>query len=392
MRYFSLLFLLLLSACKNDVLPMVTSEPDLSLVPVESASQIYPVIAPINPPDGLRPCCAFGYNLGVSVIGIPLPVYQIGNIVEANKLGTHHYSDSLLDTAANLLNISDEQVGHVYTVRGGFLDIAHIRDTADNTFYLFSQIYPRLGQAWQLELGDELAKRQFVFTAFTPPSTPEERYTLSAYLAAQLAFQMAAWHEIAQWYGLLDVPGFSEEVSGFSPEDLYSNLLGSRLALTSILQGHAGSLEQYQQSMTQLLPKALEQLGAEPSEGTKRQFMLLDGKWWDSQRRVPEKYLVLYRNYDTSSNRIPSHDSLLTDRLLRLSLPDVWQGVVLNQIGEFRLLPGDNMERLPVPDNYWTVKDFSALAEQAQIIDESELRSVRTMPESVSHDAIAKKN
>ncbi|MCD1125842.1 DUF4056 domain-containing protein [Jinshanibacter sp. LJY008] len=115
MHYFSLLFLLLLAACKNDVSPITPSDPNLSMIPAESASQVYPVITPINPPDGLRPCCAFGYNLGVSVIGIPLPVYQIGNIVEANKLGTHHYSDSLLDTAANLLSVSDEQVGHIYT-------------------------------------------------------------------------------------------------------------------------------------------------------------------------------------------------------------------------------------------------------------------------------------
>ncbi len=28
-------------------------------------------------------------------------------------------------------------------------DIAHVRDTADNTFYLFSRIYPKLGQQWR---------------------------------------------------------------------------------------------------------------------------------------------------------------------------------------------------------------------------------------------------
>ncbi|OWA85706.1 hypothetical protein BV377_29140, partial [Klebsiella pneumoniae] len=43
-------------------------------------------------------------------------------------------------------------------------------------------------------------------------------------LAGHLAFEIALWHEIAQWYGFQSVPGFSEEISAFSPEDLYSNL------------------------------------------------------------------------------------------------------------------------------------------------------------------------
>jgi len=33
---------------------------------------------------------------------------------------------------------------------------------------------------------------------------------------------------------------------------------------------------------------------------------MLDGKWWNSKRRVPEKYLVLHRNYDVSGSRLPT--------------------------------------------------------------------------------------
>ncbi len=36
----------------------------------------------------------------------------------------------------NLLGLSEEQNGLIYTRRGGFIDIAHVRDTADN--YLLS--------------------------------------------------------------------------------------------------------------------------------------------------------------------------------------------------------------------------------------------------------------
>jgi Protein of unknown function (DUF4056) len=37
------------------------------------------------------------------------------------------------------------------------------------------------------------------------------------------------WHEIAIWYGWANVPMFSERPSAFSPEDMYSNLLGIRI-------------------------------------------------------------------------------------------------------------------------------------------------------------------
>jgi hypothetical protein len=38
------------------------------------------------------------------------------------------------------------------------------------------------------------------------------------------------WHEIAIWYGWANVPMFSERPSAVLPEDMYSNLLGIRIA------------------------------------------------------------------------------------------------------------------------------------------------------------------
>lgn len=89
--------------------------------------------------------------------------------------------------------------------------------------------------------------RRVQLNAFTPPAGVRQRYQLAAWLAGHLAFEIAQWHEIAQWYGFQSVPGFSEEISAFSPEDLYSNLLGARLAINVILSGHGGSLEDYNQ-------------------------------------------------------------------------------------------------------------------------------------------------
>ncbi|MDI5349626.1 DUF4056 domain-containing protein, partial [Salmonella enterica subsp. enterica serovar Kentucky] len=42
-------------------------------------------------------------------------------------------------------------------------------------------LLPKLGQAFTLNLGEELAERRLVFTAFTPPVDARERYTLAAW-------------------------------------------------------------------------------------------------------------------------------------------------------------------------------------------------------------------
>ncbi|WP_323857294.1 DUF4056 domain-containing protein [Xenorhabdus doucetiae] len=363
----------LLLACQNPPQSLDPVKLVLASDPDEQSLKAWGALPPIAPPEGLRACCAFGYDLKVQLRNIPVPFYVIDNIVEAEKLGEHHYNDSVIGSSAALLGISKEKVGLLYTRKGGFIDIAHVRDTADYTLYLFSQIYAHLGQEWELTLNNELAARKIHFFAFPPPQAPAERYTLSAYLAAKLAFQLAVWHEIAQWYGYQSVPGFSEGISAFSPEDLYSNLLGARLTLTLILEGHAASVAQFSAAMGKILPMALHELGDYPRSGTKAMFDSVDGVWWNSYRRIPEKFLVLHRNYDIQDNRYPLMPFGKEDAALRLSLPDHYQHLELDKLAELRLFPSNEMKNLPVPKQYWTVKDFKRLADNAQCEDERQL-------------------
>ncbi|PHM62822.1 DUF4056 domain-containing protein [Xenorhabdus ishibashii] len=360
-------------ACQNQPQSVNSIKPVLISDTHEQSQQNWGALPPITPPEGLRACCAFGYNLKAQLWNIPIPFYDIDNIVEAKKLGDHHYNDSVIGASAALLGISNEKVGLLYTHQGGFIDISHVRDTADYTLYLFSQIYAHLGQEWKLTLSNELAARKIHFFAFTPPEDPAGRYTLSAYLAAKLAFQLAAWHEIAQWYGYQSVPGFSEGISAFSPEDLYSNLLGARLALTLILEGHASSIAQFSNSMAKILPIALHELGDYPKSGTKEMFDSVDGLWWNSYQRIPEKFLVLHRNYDIQDNRYPLMPFGKENFAQRLSLPEHYQHFSLDKLAEFQLWPTNEMKNLPVPKQYWTVRDFKILAENAQREDEKQL-------------------
>lgn len=342
------------------------------LFPIKHARKVYPVVSQLSPPESLRPCCAFGYDLHVRAVGVPIPVYQIGNVLTLDTLGSHHYNDSALGAVKNIVGLSAEKSGLIYTHRGGFIDIAHVRDTADNTFYIFSRILPKLGQRWRYFYSEELGVRRVQLLAFTPPSSLSQRYTLAAWLAGHLAFQLAQWHEIAQWYGFQSVPGFSEEISAFSPEDLYSNLLGARLAINVILQGKAETIDAYNAAMDGELRHALLQLGVVTGTETERKFRELDGDWWNSKRRVPDKFLVLKRNYNLDHNRLPTPVSYEKTAPYMLTMPTVVLGYQLSRLGELQIYPGTSMESLPLPKVFYGPAQFQPLANQAEEADKTQ--------------------
>ncbi|MGL4931173.1 MAG: DUF4056 domain-containing protein [Plesiomonas sp.] len=333
------------------------------------AEQAYPVVGDLAEPASLRPCCAFGMDLGTEFLQIPLPWYRIDNVVSATTLGEHFYNGDTFGVAGAILGLSGERNGLIYTRRGGFLDSAHIRDTADNTLFLFSQIYPHLGKAITLSLSPELASRRIVLRAFSPPIEPAARYALAAHLAAQLAYQLAQWHEIAQWYGYRSIALVSEEVSAFSPEDLYSNLLGSKLALAVLLQGNAPDQHSYNLAIEAAILQALIVLQAEERVESRAQLVQLDGQWWDSGLRLPAKALVRLRDYSLSARRMPSLPTQSVERGWYLQLDDDWQGYRLSTLAELQLWPDEDtpdLLRRIKPAPVWTVADFSTFSLYAE--------------------------
>ncbi|HBR1715119.1 TPA: DUF4056 domain-containing protein [Klebsiella pneumoniae] len=365
-KAFWLLFALALALA----LPALAQDP---VLPAVTTIHTAPTLGELPPPESLRPCCAFGYDLHVRAAGIPIPMYQIGNVLTLGTLGKHHYNDSAFGAVKNLLGLSEEQNGLIYTRRGGFIDIAHVRDTADNTFYLFNRIAPTLGQAGRIFYSEELGVRRVQLNAFTPPAGVRQRYQLAAWLAGHLAFEIAQWHEIAQWYGFQSVPGFSEEISAFSPEDLYSNLLGARLAINVILSGHGGSLEDYNQAMDAALKQVLTRLLVATRGETEAMFQQIDGDWWNSHRRVPDKFLVLKRNYDLQENRLPTPVPFETMPPYRLTMPEQVGGFRLRDLGELQIYPVHDMQALPVPAQYYGAGAFQGLADRAHEADKTQL-------------------
>ena len=213
-------------------------------------------------PRRLRPCCIFGDEVGVGLGPLPVPGYEVSNVLGIDDLGTHVYNHGALTLQplrAEGPVVMDEASGILYTCRGGFIDIAHVRDNADRTLYLAAQIGRLPATGGTIPLVDEGAERRIVVH-------PLDAKLVRAYgirevvtrLAEWLDFQASIWHEIATWYRWSST-AFSEQPSAFSPEDLYSNLLGLKIAGEIVRRHDAGSEEEYDRNLTALLQDALDE-------------------------------------------------------------------------------------------------------------------------------------
>ncbi|WP_227006697.1 DUF4056 domain-containing protein [Shewanella donghaensis] len=264
--------------------------------------------AALSMPASVRPCCAFGFDQKVAMGLLPIPFYRHANTVELEDIGAHafdagtfSYEKSSPDSGKSM-----ENNGMLYTRKGGFIDLAHVRDTADNAIALFYQILPKLGQAHSIKLPLEIGQRSIEMTAFDVSElSADDRWELAAAMAARLAFSMAEAHEISQWHGYRSFALWTEAVSAYSVEDLYSNMLGAKIALAILTNNLAMTKKQYDYHMTGWLAATLTWLEPLSKEQTNALFRAIDADWWDSNEPLPNKFVLLKRHYKLGNKQSP---------------------------------------------------------------------------------------
>jgi len=288
--------------------------PDLVARTLDEAGAVDEDIRPEDVPQlpvrkSLRPCCAFGTHLKAKLGPLPIPFFSLGNIVSVDDLGPHRYDSGALSAGgASERNVfTRENNGLVYTCRGGFVDTAHVRDYADWTIFWATTIarVSRTGET--IELPAEGGKRRVIIRSL--PAKLLDVYGLrrtAVAMAQWLAFEMSIWHEIATAYGWASIDLYPEYVSAFSPEDLYSNLLGIKIAGGMLLYtGSVATDSLYDRNMDNWLQATLKNLGPVPAKAGEEAMYLVDGVWWDSKARLPKPRLVLRRNLDTGTTIKP---------------------------------------------------------------------------------------
>ncbi|MEF1186296.1 DUF4056 domain-containing protein, partial [Vibrio sinaloensis] len=328
----------------------------------------------LNAPVGVRPCCAFGVDLKAQLGSVPVPFFSLENVVDKGSVGDHHYNDGSASISGSLLGLADETNGLVFTKLGGFIDTAHVRDTADYTYYIFQLNQGYLGTSHHIDLPAELRLRRVTWHPQTQPLSKEQKITYSAEAAALTAFRLAQWHEIAQWFGMVSVGGFDELASAFSSEDLYSNMLGAHLAKQILIATPTLNTKQFSAAMDHALETTLSELNAVTKSVTKEKIQQLDGIWWDSSKRLPNKWALIYRDYHLSLSLMPNyptatHRLQLSETFDNNQPIEQWLSVSFIAANE-----EDAFDKLPSAirtKSSWSSQDFQSLANYAQQVDKN---------------------
>lgn len=266
------------------------------------------------PPRIIRTCCSFGSEL--KMVGLPL--VKVTQITSLDQLGEHRY-----------LGSPEEGNGIIYTARGGFVDLGHLRDQADWTAYLYLKIRENNGSG---DIRIPLRYEGGVKTLYLNLESTFSEKDMQL-LAGAIAYDISVWHEIATWFGASMVPMIPERYSSFSIEDAYSNALGITLGMQAL-----ESELPYNEALTLLVRQTLDRLGAvDSADDTYAAMEAVKDVWWTRERKLPTRKVLLQRDLEVYPEVAPW-------------LVPGWLGQ--EQKGEALEIPARTVSGLPLADFY----------------------------------------
>lgn len=226
---------------------------------------------------------------------IPFPgIVSLYAITDPEDLGEHIYQDGtpfkgLVETGRGLM----------YTCRAGFLDLAHIRNTVDNTAHIHARMRYALRNSRRcvrFRLAEpsiytvEIAYPEAWF-ALEQPERERLADDLAITAGEAIGFHAMTWHEILTWYGYKSAIVISEKGSAFTYEDIPSHAVGARIAGRALrdldaIRASAGAPEsepgtgEFADAVTAALDEMLGELGVVEPEASRDAVDLVGGRWW----------------------------------------------------------------------------------------------------------------
>lgn len=176
-----------------------------------------------------------------------------------------------------------DKVGMLYTCKGGYIDLGHLKECTDRTKYAYDIIYENILKDNQKEFSFKIVDKAVYFvTIYYPANWKSMKKNdkqkiariVSANLGERVAYCSTVWHEIITRLGYSSFM-FSERPSAFSWEDLYSDLVGSNLAAQALKSG-----EDFEKQMTKLIPMKLKELRVQPAEIARQATDKIKDKWF----------------------------------------------------------------------------------------------------------------
>jgi hypothetical protein len=328
-----------------------------------------------------RSMSQFGYNLYL----FRLPLYPIYQFINPKDFGVQSYSKPW----------RKEHNGVLYTCRGGFIDFSHLRAAADWTVFLTFKI---LTEAGDFDLPSESGSLSLHFKNLDELSTED-----IGTMAQKIAFERLVWHEAASWY--YHLPNHrTEQQSAFTPEDPYSNLLGTLIGKNIALRilRDFESLS-YSEIATEEIAKVVASLHPlNTIEGSKKAYDIVDrykqlklpedqrneDVWYDSQIIFMDPRYVFKRDMTIGPKKepwlVPHQEQLGCSANIKpsvLSVPQKTQtGVSLYDYYEFTIQPDSSLfinkrtkQEWHKPFGTFSTKDFNRIISQVGNEMEKEL-------------------
>jgi hypothetical protein len=199
---------------------------------------------------------------------------------EVGELGGHRY-----EAPDGVLGLGEGARGIVYTCRAGFLDLAHLRESVDWTWYLRGHV------VYLLEHGGgsvTFENDQTRFDLIVRPPRLEglsgaERAAVLDEAAVRLgqrgAFLVETWHEIESWYGLRTVFFVPEDRSTFTWDDTASHAVGAGIGARVARVPR----KEFDEKAAAAIREELESLGAVPKSWVDRATQRVAGRWWKGE-------------------------------------------------------------------------------------------------------------
>ncbi len=181
-------------------------------------------------------------QMRIGALPFPFFIYSRAD----DDLGQHSYLESK----------KEEDRGLVYTCRGGFIDIAHLRTGSDYTAFYVSKIKEAIKNGSK-EMALKAQGPSSIIAKLPHLNLNEDEIIETA---QYMAHNILTWHEFTTWYGwsALKIKN-AEKMSGFSYEDIYSHLIGIEAAGRALKNKKLS----YDQAMTVELDKMLNQENGE---------------------------------------------------------------------------------------------------------------------------------
>jgi len=208
--------------------------------------------------------------------------------IDPERLGSHGYRRS-----------RSEKNGIVYTRKGGHIDIAHLRKTADWTAFLAAKTFQHIMDN-ETEFSFKLREPSLYFVQLTYPRYWQDlsrqqkahiAYDISIRLGQYFAYTACSWHEMLTWFGYKAAGFYPEFPSAFSWEDMFSNALGTHIAFLAIWDNE----HTFDEAMTLAIDRELRALQVQPKHIAIRAAKTVRGKWFSGDFLFVD---LIKRNFD----------------------------------------------------------------------------------------------